>query len=94
MKPKIDRDIQVVKVQRPAKVDAIFTRYVDGKPVLEPTILIYDRFRRHEQVVHDASLPDWLILALAKSPTLFARAAWAGDHWEFVGAKQAAAQSW
>jgi hypothetical protein len=87
-KPKIDRDIQVVKVQRPVAMGG------DPSAPAPPPILIYDEGRRHTVNLHWDDLPKWLVLALEKSPKLFVRAVWNGQAWEFVGFRQTAWQSW
>jgi hypothetical protein len=87
-KPKIDRKIEVVKVQRPVAQGG------DPNAYSPPPILVYDERRRHSVNLHWADLPKWLALALETSPKLFARAVWTGTGWDFVGVKQAAWQSW
>jgi hypothetical protein len=87
-KPKIDRRIEIVKVQRPVAQGGDLTA---PSP---PPILIYDERRRHSVNLHWADLPKWLVLALETTPKLFVRAVWEADHWDFVGQRQAAWQSW
>jgi len=94
-KPKIDRPIEVVKVQRPLFAGgSILTEMKDGTLTAVPDVLIYDERRRHLVKALRGDLPKWLAAALEASPKLFARAVWNGDAWEFVGVKQAAWQSW
>jgi hypothetical protein len=73
------RVVQVVKV----------TRTGPG-----PAVVIHDRERRHVAHVFPGDLPGWLVLALEKSPKVYARAAWTGATWAIVGVKQAVGQSW
>ena len=87
-KPKIDRKIETVKVQRPVAQGG--AKDAPGAP----PILVYDERRAHTVNLHWADLPKWLALALDKSPKLFARAVWTGSSWDFVGDHQAAWQSW
>lgn len=87
MKAKINRKIETVKVQRPVV-------QLGDESRAPPPILIYDERRRHTVNLHWADLPKWLVLALDKSPKLYARAVWNGQAWDFVGQRQAAGQPW